>query len=121
VIQGSTRFRGSDDCLECDRLWERFAEASAELVQLVEEKYSTDRRAQALLDQSIRQAIEKRQQAKQEILAHERNRHAKGGECLVCGGTGKVRKDTGAAASYTVCGICHGSGIIRVTGTDSAE
>jgi hypothetical protein len=113
VTQESKRPGGSDDCLECNRLWEHFAAASAELVQLVEEKYSTDKRPHALLDQSMRQAIEKRQHAKQRILAHERDKHAKGGDCLVCGGTGKVRHATPGAAEYSICSHCQGSGITR--------
>ena len=83
MIQESERPHDGDECLECNRLWECFAEASAELVHLVEEKYSADKRAHPLLDQTIREAIEKRQQAKQDILAHERDRHAAENECEV--------------------------------------
>jgi hypothetical protein len=84
------------------------------LVQLVEEKYSTDKRAHSLLDQSIRQAIEKRQRAKQEILTHERDMHAKAGECGVCGGTGKATAD--GSMKFVLCANCRGSGVIPVAG-----
>ena len=104
----------SEECAECNRLWENFAQASAALVQLIDEKYSTDKRAHALLDLSIRQAISKRQQAKQAILAHERDQHSKGAECSVCGGTGRVRQDRSTAAEYEVCTRCRGSGVTQV-------
>ena len=88
-------------------------------MQLVEEKYSTERRAHAHLDQSIRQAIDKRQQAKQDLLAHERTAHAKGGDCSVCGGTGKVKQ--GKPEAYVICAACGGSGITRFNETGSSQ
>ena len=115
MISASHRLAEGDDCAECTRLWDRFAQASAELVQLVEDKYSTDKRAHSLLDQSIRQAIEKRQQAKQDILSHERDMHAKAGECAFCGGTGKVIQKVSGSPEYMVCSNCRGSGVTRIT------
>lgn len=85
----------------------------------MEEKYSTDRRAHASLDQSIRQAIDKRQQAKQDLLAHERAAHAKGGECAICGGTGKVKQ--GKSETYAICAACGGSGVTRFNETGSSK
>jgi hypothetical protein len=111
VSDPSDRLAEGDDCAECKRLWERFAQASAELVQLVEEKYSTDKRAHSLLDESVRHAIGKRQQAKQEILSHERDKHSKAGECAVCGGTGKVNQKVSGVIDYVLCSNCGGSGI----------
>ena len=107
MSQAFNRQANAAGCTECARLWEQFAKTSAELAQLVAEKQAGRGGSEAL----VRQAIERRQRTKQELLEHDRERHAADADCVVCEGTGKV---PGAApGDYVACHACLGYGVAQ--------